>query len=141
MKTHPLLSIALVILLALFSGFGLRNGRDGDEGGKLTGYWIRKADRLRIRIVEENSKQLSSYIVDETEFYCKVSHILIYKNIRQVKSRLWKCDLLIETMGSSASHYEEGFIRIMRNEEMEITCPGIEKRIYTRQKPRYEIND
>jgi hypothetical protein len=140
MTRHPLLSIVLFTLLTLFSGFALGNAGEKDDGEELTGYWIRKADRVRIRIKEEGNQQFSSYIVDETEFYFKASHTAIYKNIVKVKSKVWKCDFLVTTTGSSATHYEEGTIRILKNGEMEITCPGIEKRIYTKQKPRYEIN-
>jgi hypothetical protein len=117
MKTSPLLSLVLFTLLMLFSGFALRNGGEKDDGEELTGYWIRKADRVRIRIKDEGNQQFSSYIVDETEFYFKAAHTAIYKNIIQVKSKVWKCDFLVATTGSSATHYKEGTIRIMKNGE------------------------
>jgi hypothetical protein len=41
-------------------------------------------------------------------------------------------------MGSCTTDYEEGIIQLMKNGDMEITCPGFEKKIYTKLRPRYE---
>jgi hypothetical protein len=121
----------------LLSGFTILPDTDETE---ILGVWIRKGDHLMIQVEQENQVQLSSHIVEEgsEKFPCKVSHLPIYKNITRISGRLWKCDFLVVTMGSCTTDYEEGIIQIMKNGDMEITCPGFEKKVYTKLRPRYE---
>ncbi len=43
-------------------------------------------------------------------------------------------------MKSCHTDYEEGIIQIVASGDMEITCPGYEKKIYVKSNPRYEGN-
>ena len=133
MKKIICLLLAFITLTA-FSN--LPNGADN-----LTGTWIRKSDHLRIKIVEANSTQLESFIIEEGDdtFPCEVSQLPIYKNIVKVGKNLWTCDFLVVTMGSCSTDYEEGVIQILKSGEMEITCPGYEKKIYSKSNPRYDV--
>jgi hypothetical protein len=126
---------ALISLLLLASSFTLPVSDD-----QLSGIWVRKTDQLRISVSGDVSDRLSSFIIDEgrDEFPCKVSHLPIYRNIQHVRGTLWTCEFLVVTMGSCSTDYEEGIIRLTDKGEMEITCPGFEKKIYTRIKPRYD---
>jgi hypothetical protein len=119
----------------MFSFKFLPNGEED-----LQGMWVRVTDELRIKVSEESSTSLQSFIVEEgaEAFPCEVSSIPIYKNIHRVSTNLWRCEFLVVTLGSCATDYEEGIIRINKDDQMEITCPGFEKRIYSRMKPRYE---
>jgi hypothetical protein len=106
----------------------------------LAGVWIRKTDHLRIKVTEEASDGLLSFIIDNgtEKFPCEVGHLPIYKNIKPIGRNLWSCDFLVVTMGSCATDYEAGMIQLKKNGDMEITCPGFEKKIYSRLKPRYD---
>jgi hypothetical protein len=132
-----LLSFCLFITGTVSSGFITVPGKDEAE---MLGVWIRKSDHLMIQVEQENQTQLSSHIVEEgtEKFPCNVSHLPIYKNITRIKGSLWKCDFLVVTMGSCSTDYEEGIIQMMKNGDMEITCPGFGKKIYTKLRPRYE---
>jgi hypothetical protein len=136
MKKSILVAIALLINAVIQPAF---ISMDGDVP-EITGEWIRTTDALRIRITPETDKQFHSFIIDEGNgnFPCEVSDLPIYKNIVQIKGKLWRCDFLVVTMGSCATDYEEGIIQLVKNGDMEITCPGFEKKIYRKQKPRYE---
>jgi hypothetical protein len=127
-------------LLATFivlSGFAFIPGADDAE---LSGTWARKSDALRIQVSPEGDSRLASHIIAEgnEKFPCEVSHLPIYKNITRIGRNLWTCDFLVVTMGSCSTDYEEGIIQLMKNGDMEVTCPGFDKKIYTKQKPRYE---
>jgi hypothetical protein len=106
----------------------------------LSGVWVRKSDELRIKVSEESSEKLHSFIIENgvEDFPCDVSTLPIYKNIVKVGKNLWSCDFLVVTMGSCKTDYEQGMIRLTSNEEMEITCPGFDKKIYYKLRPRYE---
>lgn len=125
----------LIVSFMFISGF-----TSFDVEPDITGDWIREGDNLRIKITKEDSEKLRSFIVQEgnEKFPCTVSHLPIYKNIIQVKEKLWKCDFLVVTMGSCTTGYEEGFIQVLKNGAMEIICPGYEKKVYKKLKPRYE---
>jgi hypothetical protein len=101
---------------------------------------MRKGDKLLIEITKENEDQLYSHIVAEgiEKFPCDVASLPIYKNIMQRKENLWTCDFLVVTMGSCSTDYEEGIIRIVKSGDLEITCPGFDKKYYSRLKPRYD---
>ena len=111
-----------------------------DHTSDLQGIWIRRSDHLRIKVSEVNTTQLQSFIIAEGDekFPCAVSNLPIYKNIVKVGQNLWTCDFLVVTMGSCHTDYEEGVIQILKNGDMEITCPGYDKKIYTKSNPRYE---
>jgi hypothetical protein len=136
MKNTSFFSFALVAIFTVFSGFVSLPG----DKSELEGIWIRKSDNLRISVTEENKAHFTSYIVAEgkEEFPCDVTALPIYKNIVKLRNNLWTCDFLVVTMGSCATDYEEGIIRINENSDMEITCPGFGKKIYSKSKPRYE---
>lgn len=124
----------LLIIFVIISGFASTDGEP-----EITGDWIRDADNLRIKITREDSEKLQSFIVQEGDekFPCTVSHLPIYKNIVQVKEKVWTCDFLVVTMASCTTDYEEGFIQLQKNGTLEIICPGYEKKIYKKLKPRY----
>jgi hypothetical protein len=130
--------IAALMLFAMLSAFAPVS----DEASDITGTWIRKTDHLRIKISERNSSLFESFIVAEGEekFPCDVSKLPIYKNIVKVGRNLWTCDFLVVTMGSCATDYEEGIIQIVKNGDLEITCPGYEKKIYSKSNPRYDTD-
>jgi len=111
-----------------------------DNTDALKGIWIRRSDHLRIKVTEANTTQLQSFIIadGDEKFPCDVSELPIYKNIVQVGKNLWTCDFLVVTMKSCHTDYEEGIIQIVKNGDMEITCPGYEKKIYVKSNPRYE---
>jgi hypothetical protein len=111
-----------------------------DNTNDLQGVWIRRSDHLRIKVSEASTTQLQSFIIAEGDekFPCDVSELPIYKNIVKVGRNLWTCDFLVVTMGSCHTAYEEGVIQIVKNGDMEITCPGYEKKIYVKSAPRYE---
>jgi hypothetical protein len=123
-------------LLFVNSSFMLMSGNDSE----LTGVWVRKSDNLRIQVTEQDASHYTSFIVAEgkEDFPCDVAALPIYKNIIKLRHNLWTCDFLVVTMGSCATDYEEGIIQITKNGEMEITCPGYEKKLYSKAKPRYE---
>lgn len=111
-------------------------------GGHSTiqGTWIRKSDHLMIKIVpEKNLDLLNSFIVEEGDekFPCEVSKFPIYKNIVQVKPNHWTCEFLVVTMGSCSTDYEQGEIHITKTGDMEVICPGFDKKVYEKLKPRY----
>lgn len=107
---------------------------------EIIGTWVRKSDNLRINISPQNEHTFQSFITAEGDekFPCKVSQMPIYKNIIKAGRNLWYCDFLVVTMGNCATDYESGIIQLMKNGELEITCPGFEKKIYTKAKPRLE---
>lgn len=111
-----------------------------DNTKSIEGIWIRRSDHLRIKVSEVNTAQLESFIIAEGDekFPCNVSDLPIYKNIVKVGRNLWTCDFLVVTMGSCHTDYEEGIIQVVANGDMEITCPGYEKKIYAKSNPRYE---
>jgi hypothetical protein len=127
----------LVLTLLLVSGFSA----DTNKETELTGVWVRKSDHLKIKVTEESPLQQQGFIIDEgkEKFPCDVSAFPIYKNISRIKENLWSCDFLVVTMGSCATAYEEGIIRLTKENEMEITCPGFDKKLYSKLKPRYEL--
>lgn len=134
---NRIILFCLFITGTILSGFTTLPGKDETE---MLGVWIRKSDHLMIQMEQENQSQLSSRILEEgtEKFPCDVSHLPIYKNITRIKGSLWKCDFLVVTIRSCATDYEEGIIQLMKNGDMEITCPGFGKKIYTKLKPRYE---
>lgn len=123
----------LFITLTAFAPFN-------DSPNALEGVWIRRSDHLRIKVSEVNTTQQQSFIIAEGDekFPCNVSELPIYKNIVKVGKNLWTCDFLVVTMVSCHTDYEEGIIQIVANGDMEITCPGYEKKIYVKSNPRYE---
>jgi hypothetical protein len=124
---------SMIIFLLLVLPLGAFKGED------LEGVWVRKSDHLRIEIRrDKSSADLLSLVVAEGDekFPCDVSELPIYKNIKKVGRGLWTCDFLVVTMGSCATGYEEGVMRMMHG-ELEITCPGFEKKYYTKLKARY----
>ncbi len=124
------------VFLAILVSTGFRNRpADGIEGT-----WVRKTDGLKIRVSQQDENMLTSFIIEEgkEEFPCEVEHLPIYKNIVKLRGTIWNCDFLVVTMGSCSTDYEEGFIRLLANGEMEITCPGFEKKYYTRLNPRLD---
>jgi hypothetical protein len=130
----------LLIAFIAFTGFASENSLS--ETDELHGTWVRIADKLRIEISkQQQGDQLESYIVAEgrEKFPCEVSHLPIYKNIHKVGRSLWRCEFLVVTLGSCHTEYEEGIIQV-KDDVMTITCPGFDKKIYTKVKPRYEGN-
>ena len=107
----------------------------------LTGTWVRKSDNLRIQVSEQGDRPgLYSFIVAEgiEKFPCEVSDLPIYKNISKKGRNLWTCDFLVVTMGSCATEYEEGIVRLTREGNMEIICPGFDTKYYEKLRPRLE---
>lgn len=107
---------------------------------ELTGVWVRHGDHLRIKVEQEGRDRLFSFIIEEgsEKFPCAVSHLPIYKNIERKGKNLWTCDFLVVTMGSCATEYEAGIIRLTKEEHLEIICPGFDDKLYSRLKPRLE---
>jgi hypothetical protein len=136
MKIQNVFLMLLVISTMVLSGFG-----SVDTGSDLEGTWSRVSDQLRIHVsaVNDADKQESFIVADGNQkFPCEVAHLPIYKNIVKVGRSLWRCDFLVVTMGSCKTEYEEGIIQLTNEGKMIITCPGFEKKTYTRVRPRYE---
>lgn len=131
----PTMVCLIFFSLSISTGFRDNSGAPGIEGT-----WVRKADGLKIRVSQQNEDMLTSFIIEEgkEDFPCEVEHLAIYKNIAKFRSNIWKCDFLVVTMGACTTDYEEGFIRLLSTGEMEITCPGFEKKFYTRLNPRLD---
>jgi hypothetical protein len=110
------------------------------EEVEISGFWIRKTDNLVISITEDNADKFHSFIIEEGKeaFPCKVSDLPIYKNIVKIGRNLWSCDFLVVTIHNCSKTYEEGVIQIVKNGDLEITCPGFGKKIYSKSKPRYD---
>lgn len=127
--------IATALILSGLFGFTPEN-----DNSHIVGVWTRTSDQLRIEIKEESSDILSSFIIAEGnhEFPCDVSALPIYKKINKVGKNLWRCEFIVVTIKTCSTDYEEGIIQLINNDRLEITCPGFDKRIYTRSKPRYE---
>jgi hypothetical protein len=123
----------------LFLVLALSSFRETSEP-ELAGTWIRKSDNLRIKISSQDEFTMESFITAEGDekFPCEVSKMPIYKNIIKAGRNLWYCDFLVVTIGSCATTYESGIIQLMKSGELEITCPGFDKKIYFKAKPRLE---
>jgi hypothetical protein len=131
---------SLVGILAILWVFSSGFNAPVNETGAITAAWVRVGDRLRIEVKERNENVLESYITQEgnEKFPCEVSDLPIYKDITKVGRNLWRCKFLVVTMGSCSTEYEEGMIRLLPGNKMEITCPGFAKKVYERSIPRYE---
>ncbi|RAW02946.1 hypothetical protein [Pseudochryseolinea flava] len=127
-------SLTLFTLLVSLSSFNITTEPE------IVGMWVRKSDNLRIKISAHNEHILESFIIEEgkEKFPCEVSQMPIYKNIIKAGRNLWYCDFLVVTIGNCATNYESGIIQLMKNGDLEITCPGFEKKIYAKAKPRLE---
>jgi hypothetical protein len=138
MKNSSLILVCLLAGLFSLSSFNLADG----PTNVLEGVWIRKTDHLRIRINEVNDQTLESFILAEGDekFPCDVTALPIYKNIMKVGRNLWTCDFLVVTMRNCSTDYEEGIIQVLKNGDLEITCPGYEKKIYSKSNPRYDTD-
>jgi hypothetical protein len=136
---RSVISALLFVMVIFLSGFTTVNYR-GEEESEIIGVWVRTSDKLMIQVSNENDTQLHSFIVKEgnEKFPCEVTHLPIYKDIVKISKKLWRCNFLVVTMGSCATNYEEGIIQILKNGDMEITCVGFEKKVYTKLKPRYD---
>ena len=134
MKRTIISSLALFTLLIALSSFTSTNEPE------ILGTWIRKSDNLRIKILAQNKHTFQSFITEEgnEKFPCQVSQMPIYKNIIKAGRNLWYCDFLVVTIGDCSTDYESGIIQFMKNGDLEITCPGFEKKIYAKAKPRLE---
>ena len=109
-----------------------------EQATSLEGSWIRKGDNLMIQIRKEEER-FFSYIIGEgrEKFPCEVSKYPIYKNILPAGKNSWNCEFLVVEMGSCETDYEGGKARILKNGQLEITCPGFSKKLYSRMSPRY----
>ena len=136
MKNSTIILSSVMLSMILLSGFTFKHDKETD----IKGVWIRVNDKLRIEVSEENKDILHSFIIAEgnEKFPCDVNGLPIYKNIVKAGRNLWRCDFLVVTLGSCSTEYEEGIIQITKQGIMQITCPGFEKKIYTKAKPRYE---
>lgn len=130
---------SLLVFTLLIAAFVLSSFRE-DAEPQITGTWVRKSDNLRIKIDAQDEHKLQSFITAEGDekFPCEVSNMPIYKNIIKAGRNLWYCDFLVVTIGSCATTYESGIIQLMKTGDLEITCPGFDKKIYTKAKPRLE---
>jgi hypothetical protein len=122
-----------------FLAFSLSSFRETTDP-EIVGTWVRKSDNLRIKVSSQDEFTMQSFIVAEGDdkFPCDVSDMPIYKNIIKAGRNLWYCDFLVVTMGSCATTYESGIIQLTKLGELEITCPGFDKKIYSKVKPRLE---
>jgi hypothetical protein len=129
------LLLSLLVLVTVISGF-----TPVDTNDELVGVWVRRSDHLRIRVEPQRSETLYSFIVEEgtEKFPCDVDALPIYKNITKTGRNLWSCDFLVVTMGSCSTEYESGVIRLTKEGDIEITCPGFEKKYYSKLKPRLD---
>ena len=129
------LVLSLLVLVTVSSAFTPVETND-----ELVGVWVRKSDHLRIRVEPQQSETLYSFIVEEgtEKFPCDVDALPIYKNIRKAGQNLWYCDFLVVTMGSCTTEYEAGVIRLTKEGDIEITCPGFDKKYYSKLKPRLD---
>jgi len=127
MKSKVLtLVLSIALLFVLCSASLVRY-----ENSELEGYWVRTNDHLQMHVLVQDESVLYSFIIQEgrEKFPCDIKELPIYKNILKAGKNLWTCDFLVVTMGSCSTHYDEGLIRINKNGEMEINCPGFEKKI------------
>ena len=129
------LALSVIVLLTLCSTSLVRH-----EDSELEGNWVRTTDHLRMAVIEQDQSVLYSFITEDGDekFPCNVKELPIYKNISRAGSNLWLCDFLVVTIGDCSTHYEEGSIRINKNDEMEINCPGFGRKVYSKVRPRYE---
>lgn len=130
-------NLFLSLLILVIAGSGFTSFENNEE---LVGVWVRKSDHLRIRVESQQPETLYSFIVEEgyEKFPCDVSALPIYKNIKKVGRNLWQCDFLVVTMGSCDTDYEAGMIRLTKEGDIEITCPGFDKKYYSKLKPRLD---
>lgn len=128
------------IIFTLFSLVVILSSFNHTNESEIAGTWVRKSDNLRIKISSQDEFTMQSFITSEgnEKFPCDVSSMPIYKNIIKAGRNLWYCDFLVVTMGSCATTYESGIIQLMKNGDLEITCPGFDKKVYVKVKPRLE---
>ena len=112
---------------------------------KLLGSWKRTSDGLIIHISGQISSDegASASVADQGDwqFDCSFPSKPFYKNFKKLGKETWSCDFLIYDIPTYRSHYSQsGRVRINKDNELEIVCPGFPTRYFTRLEPRFEPN-
>lgn len=87
-----------------------------------------------------SDQEFRSDIVREgvEEFPCDVNRLAIYKNIQHIRGSIWSCRYLVVTMGTCVTEYEDGIIKIVDENQIDVHCGSFGKKSYRKLQPRYD---